>query len=99
VQITRDEPGHALKLAGALEIRAADELRNALRDLIAEDAAPAVDLSGVESCDTAALQLLCAAQRSSAASGKTLRVAGVSGAVREACEALGLPLSEVQGAI
>jgi anti-anti-sigma regulatory factor len=54
-----------------------------------------VDLSGVDSCDAAALQLLCAAKLSASRLRKTFRVVSLSPAVLETCAAIGLPLAEL----
>jgi STAS domain len=56
-----------------------------------------LDLFGVESCDAAALQLLCAARKSAACSGRRVQVRGISGAVEMTAAALGLSLEELCG--
>ncbi len=59
----KDESGQVLKLAGKLDIRVAQDLKIALQDFIAEKADCLLDLSGVETCDTATLQLLVSARK------------------------------------
>jgi anti-anti-sigma factor len=95
VQITRDESNHVLKIAGTLEIGVAEELHRTLRDFVSEESSPAVNLSEVDGCDTAALQLLCSARKPAEQFGKPFRLAGLSAAVRNASEALGLSLPDV----
>jgi anti-anti-sigma regulatory factor len=86
-----DDAG-VLTLAGKLDISIADELRTALRAHLAQYPAPALDLSQVEKCDAAVLQLLWSAQRTS-----PVRIAGCCPAVKEAAVALGLSLQELGG--
>ncbi len=92
MRIERNESGGALKLSGELEIGSAEELQKALRDYLAGAPDPRIDLTGVSHCDTAALQLLCSACRTS----ETLQCAGVSDGIREVCAALGLSLDASQ---
>jgi anti-anti-sigma regulatory factor len=94
VEITKDESGQVLKIAGALGIGAGGELRNALRDFVCGSPRPIIDLSEVDVCDTAALQLLCSAGKTAERSGKPFELAGLSPAVRTTSAALGLPLPE-----
>lgn len=91
--------GSVLQIAGTLEIREADELLRALRDFVQDEVQPVIDLSGVEKCDTAALQLLCSARKTALAAGKSLQVIDTPPAVHDAAAALGLRLDEVAGAI
>ncbi len=76
-------------VAGALDLYSAPEVREAL---LARSAEPSltVDLSGVETCDLAGLQLLLAAKRSAAAAGRSVRLRNPSAAVSAACEAVGI---------
>ena len=94
MQIVKDESG-VLKLSGPLEISDAVELQQALRELLDTAAKPVVDLSEVDACDTAALQLLCSARRTAGPSGKPYSVRGVPDAIRQCSEGLGLRLSEI----
>jgi anti-anti-sigma factor len=90
----KDESGHVLTIVGTLDIGVADELQKALCDFVAGDSMPAVDLAGVDACDTAAIQLLCSARKTAELSGKHFELAGVSSAIRNTNAALGLPLPE-----
>jgi anti-anti-sigma regulatory factor/HPt (histidine-containing phosphotransfer) domain-containing protein len=73
VQISKDESGRVLKIQGALDIDIVEELRQALGDWISEKPNLMFDLSGVEACDTAALQLLSSARRTADCSNKPLQ--------------------------
>jgi len=97
VRISKE--GNVLHIAGTLEIREAEELLRALRDFVQQEGQPVIDLSGVESCDTAGLQLLCSARKTAAAAGKALQVLDTPPAVQDAAAALGLRLDEVAGAV
>jgi anti-anti-sigma regulatory factor len=54
-----------------------------------------LDLSGVDSCDAAVLQVLLAARKSASQLEKPFGVVSLSAAVLETCAALGLPLEEL----
>jgi len=97
MEITKDESGHLLTLAGRLDIRGADELRQALRDFTSGGADSVIDLSGVEGCDTAALQLIHSTRLTVENAGRRFELAGLSAAVREASAALGLALAPQTG--
>ena len=92
MRITKDASGQVLKLAGTLGIGVAEELQTALRDYIGEAARPIVDLSGVEECDTTALQLLCSAGKTAERAGKRLETTGISAAAVSASAALGISI-------
>lgn len=94
MQITKDEPGHVLKIAGTLGLERAAELHRALRDFVGQEARPIVDLAGVDACDTAALQLLCSAVKTAERAGKHIQFPGLSPAVQTTNGHLGLPLPE-----
>ena len=95
MRIVKHDSDRVLRIFGRLDITVVDQLRTALRDLINGNARPIVDLAGVEECDTAALQVLCSAQRTAEHSGKPLELAGLSGAVGEFSRAIGLPFPAV----
>jgi anti-anti-sigma regulatory factor len=93
--VANNTPDGFLKLEGALHISTADELRKALANGLAEAPELVLDLSGVEACDTASFQLLCAARRSAALMNKTVRLTAISNVMVEAGVALGLPIEEI----
>jgi anti-anti-sigma factor len=94
VQITKDESGSVLKIQGTLDISIAEEFRKALCDFLGGAPSPTLDLSGVDACDTAALQLLYAARITAERSGKPLQFVGWSGAVANTAAALGLSAAD-----
>ena len=90
MQITKGENGSSLTLEGTLDISGAEELRQALVDLLDGNSSAVVELSGVSDCDTAVLQLLLAARRTAGRENKKLRFAALPGAVAAASAAIGL---------
>jgi anti-anti-sigma factor len=96
--ISKDHTPGVLSIAGALDIDAAHSLRDALLECLSHQPEVALDLSGVNACDAAALQVLLAAQRNAAALGKAFRIAGDSRPVTEAASALGLSLEAYRDA-
>jgi anti-anti-sigma factor len=93
VEITKDEQGTVLKLRGTLDISVAEELHRALRDFLSGPPNLILDLSAVDGCDTAVLQLLCSARYTAERSAKHLEFAGRSAAVLETSLALGLSIA------
>jgi anti-anti-sigma factor len=86
-----------LRIAGVVDTYAAAALYSRLGRLIEEQAAPAVDLSRVESCDFTAIQLLCAARRSAQGVGKPFSITALSEGVLRTCAALGLSPEVLSG--
>lgn len=84
-----------LVAAGTLDLYAAEALRDGLLQILEQSAEPNVQLTGVESCDVACLQLLRAAARTAAAQGTPLVVAGRGEAVEAACRQLGTTFDEM----
>lgn len=79
------------RLDGALDIQRVIERRGELTAIPACPDAPfMLDLSGVTSCDTAGLQLLCAAHRSALTHGREWRPQQPSDAVLRACSEVGI---------
>ncbi len=91
---TKDNTTGVLKLSGTLDIDAANSLRETLLDCFLQQQEVATDLSAVDTCDTASLQVLLAAQRNAASFGKAFRITAASSSVTETAAALGLPLNE-----
>lgn len=81
-----------LSLSGSLEIYDAEETRQAILNHLGNVKELALDLSGVESCDAAGAQILCAARQSAVLAGKPCRFEAVSAGLTEAWTGLGLPL-------
>ena len=94
MQIDKDESASVLRISGALRINQVDELHTALRDLFFTASRPVIDLTQVNECDTAALQLLCSARHTAERLTRSFEMVGVSDAIRDASVALGLSLTE-----
>ncbi len=77
-----------LKVEGALSIYEAGELKKGLSANIADDVT--LDLSNVETCDTAAVQILVSACKSAARAGKSFASVSYSAGVENAFEQVGL---------
>jgi anti-anti-sigma factor len=82
-------------LRGDLHISDADNLREAL--IVELTAAPALvlELSEVDSCDAASLQLLCALKKSADICGKMIQITGASAAMVETSAILGFSLHDL----
>jgi anti-anti-sigma factor len=83
-----------LKISGTLDIDSANPLREVLLDCFQHQPEVAADLSEVDGCDAAALQVLLAGRSEAAARGKVFRVSASSQAIRETAAALGFSLGE-----
>lgn len=82
-----------VRLDGELTIYRAQELQQVLRTTLeaaADGAALRVDLSAVSEIDSAGVQVLIAARHSATAGGRSLQVEGVSPAVQEVVDLMGL---------
>lgn len=80
-----------LEIGGEVDLNEADALRDALADGVGRGSGVRLDLSGVQTFDIAALQLLCAARISALRAGKALHIAAFAPAVSEAMNGAGLP--------
>jgi anti-anti-sigma factor len=95
MEILRQEEG-VVQVRGDLHISEAEELRSALiGEMTAAPVALVLDLTGVDSCDTASFQLLCSLRKSAERDNKELRIAALSAAMREASAILGLSLEDL----
>lgn len=92
MQTYRDPASGLLKISGSLHVSDADELCHGLRDQLAERAEVILDLSEVDSCDTACLQLFYAARNSALRQQKPFRVTALSSAIVDTGKVLGMPL-------
>ena len=92
MRIAKDESGSALHISGNLSIETAEELRASMLDLLAAASDVSLDLSAVEACDTAALQLFCSAGKTAQARGIRLEFVGMPDAVVRTALELGLPV-------
>ncbi len=80
---------NTLKIGGSLDIGSICEVRQALRELLEKTQNPVLDLSAVDACDCAGLQLLYAAQRSN----PQFRCVGLPGTMAATAAALGLAIT------
>lgn len=80
----------AMKIAGRLDIYSANDITDALAECLATHPELLLDLSDVESCDIAGVQLICSAQKSAAASHKAFLLTAASPQVTRACADAGL---------
>jgi anti-anti-sigma factor len=91
------QPDGAIKVSGALDLGAAEELRDALTAATRRGGNVALDLSEAEDCDTACLQLLYSARRTAMAARAEFRVIACSQAVAGAAAAIGLRIEQLTG--
>lgn len=82
-------------ITGSLDINTANELSDALAGYLRRGCELILDLSGVDYCDTAALQVFLAVFKSSALVGKRARIAAGATAIDDVCAALGLSIDEL----
>jgi anti-anti-sigma factor len=90
IKITTTQDGAAVSLAGALEIHHIEAARDALLNHVESSQSLKLDLSGVESCDAAGLQLLLAARVSARVAGKAFAICASAPAVEECGRLLGV---------
>ena len=86
-----------IRLTGEITIRNAAELRRRFTDALDRKADLVADLSTVESCDAAGLQLICSSRKTATARGLRLRIESLSPAIEAAARGIGLPLVELTG--
>jgi anti-anti-sigma factor len=84
-----------VRVRGDLHVSDAEELRSTLLGELAASHALVLDLSGVDSCDTASFQLLCSLRKSAERDGKALCISASSAAMHEASLILGLSPEEL----
>jgi anti-anti-sigma factor len=90
--LSKDSITGILRISGALDIDAATSLREALLDCFLHQPEVTVDLTAVDVCDTAALQVLLAGQRDGESLGKTFCITAASNSVTETAAALGFSI-------
>ncbi|MEI9972936.1 MAG: STAS domain-containing protein [Ignavibacteriota bacterium] len=92
-----DKLDGVLRIAGDVGINVVEQLHSVLREFVSTAARPTVDLSDVENCDAAVLQLLTSARKTAERANKPFDFAGVSAAVLDASAVLGLSLHDQSG--
>jgi anti-anti-sigma regulatory factor len=85
-----NDAGAPLKITGAQTIRTADELHKTLAGCLDRGRTVVVDLSEVDECDTAALQLIYGLRQSAVQRKQGFHITTVSPAITETAAALGL---------
>ena len=88
--------GEFVKWTGTIGIEAVNQLREALIELLASRAEPQLDLSGVEHCHIAVLQLFYSSQKSAARCAKQFTLTAPSAALLESAASLGFDLEAPQ---
>ncbi len=97
MNLSRQSDGE-LQVSGDLHIQGSQEFRQLLlREVESEPTnALRLDLSAVDRCDTASLQLLCSLAKSVKNAGKEFYISSPSVAVREVSKLLGLSLKDLE---
>ncbi len=86
-----------LKITGPLTVYEAAEASEAMLACFEEENGLILDLTDVQDCDTAGVQLLCAARKTAQNAGKPFAVTGASGPVKTAVTGVGLALDDIAG--
>jgi anti-anti-sigma factor len=94
MEIVRQSDG-VVQVSGHLHISDAESLRSALIEELKAVPSLVLDLSQVESGDTASFQLLCSARKSAETNGKGFRISTPSPAMRETSAILGVSLENL----
>ncbi len=89
--ISSDTSG-TFRLEGTLDIYSAERLQNTLADCLASSDTVTLDLGGVETCDTAGIQLLLSARVSASEQKKSVKFRDVPESVATSSPRLGLPV-------
>lgn len=97
MQVTKEEREDArvIKVDGAMTIYEASELRDAFLEGFSAPGGLVLNLEAVTECDTAGVQLLCAARVTAETEHRPFGIEAVSDAVRDALGAAGLSLEAV----
>lgn len=85
----------ALKLEGPLNINSVEGLQEVMARYAGQTSDLQLDLSGIDACDAAGLQLLCSLRSSAAACGKPLRIVAVSEPFTALTQALGVSIESL----
>jgi anti-anti-sigma factor len=89
MEIIRQHEG-VVQVTGDLHISEAEQLRSALLRELRDAPAMTLELSGVDSCDAATLQILFSLRKSAERDGKHLNVSAPSAGMRETASILGV---------
>jgi ABC-type transporter Mla MlaB component len=86
------DPSGTFRLEGTLDIYSAECLLRTLADCLASSDTITLDLGGVETCDTAGIQLLLSARVSASEQNKSVQFRDVPESIATCCRRLGLPV-------
>jgi anti-anti-sigma regulatory factor len=89
--ISSDTSG-TFRLEGTLDIYSAERLLSTLADCLASSDTVTLDLGGVETCDTAGIQLLLSTRVSALEQKKTVQFRDTPESIANCCHRLGLPV-------
>ena len=84
-----------LALSGSLAIAAIGQLHDLLAERLQSQSGLVLDLHKIDSCDAAAVQLLCAVHKTAVQAHIPCRVTALSPAIEECCTALGVRLQDL----
>lgn len=90
IEKNETDTGATLNITGPVTIYEAAELREDLSACLDEHPGMVLDLGGVEDCDTAAIQVLCAACKSAEHTGKPVSFQHPAKSVIQAAQRAGL---------
>lgn len=97
MQVIQDQSESIHKLSGSLDINTSDEVRKILLEYLGEHASISVDLSQIEGCDAAGVQLLLALEKSAKSAGKPFAIVASSEAFDRDCAGLGVSIASPAG--
>ena len=86
-----------VKIDGELSIRNADELHKIFAGTLDPGLDVVVDFAEVQTCDTAALQLICSLHKTAVQRGQRFQIAALSPAIEATAAALGLAIPKLTG--
>lgn len=92
MQFQIHEENGILRCQGTLDIRSVEELRSLLTESFDRNRHLMLDLSAVDGCDTAGLQLVYSARKEATGNGKEMKILAASAAIENTALALGIPL-------
>lgn len=93
--MTPSNANDPLRITGEQTISTTDELHKSLAEYLDRGLDVVVDLSEVDECDTAALQLIYALRQSAMQRKQHFHITALSPAITEAATALGLRMEEL----
>lgn len=98
MQIHIEQPSSPgpLSIAGSISLHTAEAFHEALRQRVTSEASVTLDLTGVDECDLAGVQLLCSARKTAFEAGKPWK-ADLAPVIVNICESLGIPAGSISG--